>query len=47
MDEAVKHLPKEFVPETLAGKVDAGDMDKIDEIMGRLRSHKPVAVADA
>lgn len=43
LDEAVKHLPKEFVPSS--GKVDAGDMDVIDEIMSKLRSHTPADAA--
>ena len=44
LDEAVKHLPDEFVPsKDDKGKVDAANMDAIDEIMTKLRSNKPVA----
>lgn len=43
LDEAVKHLPEEFVPSS--GKVDAGDMDAIDEIMTKLRNHTPADAA--
>lgn len=42
MDEAVKHLPEEFVASE-GKRVDSGDMDVIDEIMNKLRSHKPAA----
>ncbi|BCS17914.1 Hsp70 nucleotide exchange factor FES1 [Aspergillus puulaauensis] len=35
MNEFVKHLPEEYA----SGKVDAGDMDTIDAIMGKLRAH--------
>lgn len=44
LDEAVKHLPEDFVPAS-GKKVDGGDMDAIDEIMGKLRSHKPAEVS--
>ncbi|KAK2764919.1 hsp70 nucleotide exchange factor fes1 [Arachnomyces sp. PD_36] len=42
LDEAVKHLPAEFVPASSGKRVDSGNMDVIDEIMTKLRSHKPV-----
>ncbi|KAJ5752289.1 Hsp70 nucleotide exchange factor fes1 [Penicillium odoratum] len=35
MNELIKHLPEGYSPET----VDAGDMDAIDAVMDKLRSH--------
>lgn len=35
MNELIKHLPEGYAPE----KVDAGDMDAIDVVMDKLRSH--------